>query len=57
MKANAAKPLLAETTTQIDALVGALRLGDAQSGAIEFSVKPRWELASLTAPTSAVQLG
>jgi N6-L-threonylcarbamoyladenine synthase len=32
------------------ALVGALRLGDARSGAIEFSVKPRWELASLTAP-------
>jgi N6-L-threonylcarbamoyladenine synthase len=39
------------------ALVGALRLGDAQSGAIEFSVKPRWELASLTAPTSTAPLG
>jgi N6-L-threonylcarbamoyladenine synthase len=32
------------------ALVGALRSGDAQHGAIEFSVTPRWELASLTAP-------
>jgi hypothetical protein len=41
---------LAETTTQIDALVGALRLGDGQRGAVEFSVRPRWELASLAAP-------
>ncbi len=32
------------------ALVGALRLRDAATGAIEFSVRPRWELASLTTP-------
>jgi N6-L-threonylcarbamoyladenine synthase len=32
------------------ALVGALRLSEAGRGAVEFSVRPRWELASLTAP-------
>ena len=32
------------------ALVGALRLREGGSGAAEFSVRPRWELASLTAP-------
>jgi len=35
------------------ALVGALRLGEADRGAIEFSVRPRWELASLAAPGDA----
>ena len=31
------------------ALVGALRLQDARSGDYEFSVRPRWDLASLPA--------
>ena len=35
------------------ALVGALRLSEARTGAIEFSVRPRWDLASLAAPGEA----
>ncbi len=35
------------------ALVGALRLADAERGDYEFSVRPRWELKSLGAPASA----
>ncbi len=38
------------------ALVGALRMGDARSGATGFSVKPRWDLASLTAPAQQAQI-
>ena len=32
------------------ALVGALRLATAHADDFAFSIKPRWELASLTAP-------
>jgi N6-L-threonylcarbamoyladenine synthase len=35
------------------ALAGALRLGEARSGPAEFSVRPRWDLASLMPPGDA----
>ena len=38
------------------ALVGALRLHEAHGGEHGFSVRPRWDLASLSAPTGAAPL-